>query len=145
MAGLAERIEDAEPGRDHPLRLVGRRDIRSNNSWMHNYRRLVKGKERCTLMVHPADAARLGLVDGGRARVRSRVGMIEAPVAVSDEMMPGVVSLPHGWGHDRPGFRLGIARERPGVSINDLTDDARVDPVSGNASFSGLPVEIAPA
>ncbi len=145
LAGLAGRLEHPGPGRDDQLRLVGRRDIRSNNSWMHNYRRLVKGKERCTLMIHPADAARLGLVDGGRARVRSRVGTIEAPVALSDEMMPGVVSLPHGWGHDRPGIRLGIARERPGVSINDLTDDARVDPVSGNASFSGLPVEIAPA
>ncbi|MCA9675106.1 MAG: molybdopterin oxidoreductase family protein, partial [Myxococcales bacterium] len=124
--------------------LVGRRQLRSNNSWMHNLPPLAKGKERCTLRVHPDDAARLALVDGGQARVTSRVGEVVAPVEISDEMMPGVVSLPHGFGHDADGARLEVARAKPGVSANLVTDDALRD-VSGNAAFNGVPVTVAPA
>ena len=125
--------------------LVGRRHLRSNNSWMHNLDVLVKGKERCTLQVHPADADRLGLVDGGAVKVASRVGQVIAPVEVTDAVMPGVVSLPHGWGHDMPGTRLGVAAKRPGVNSNILTDDQIVDPLSGNAVLNGIPVTLAPA
>jgi anaerobic selenocysteine-containing dehydrogenase len=124
------------------LLLVGRRHLRSNNSWMHNYHRLVKGRDRCTLMIHPADASVRGLSSGQRARVASRVGEIELPVEVTDQIMRGVVSIPHGWGHDRPGTRLEIASRHSGASINDLTEESRVDPLSGNAAFSALPVEV---
>jgi len=125
--------------------LVGRRQVRTNNSWMGNLHALAKGRDRCTLLVHPADARRLGLAHGGRARVRSRVGSLEAPVVVSDEMMPGVVSLPHGFGHDAPGTRLRVAREHAGVSSNLLTDEAQIDALSGNGVLNGIPVEVAPA
>jgi len=126
------------------LVLVGRRHLRSNNSWMHNVRVLVKGKDRCTLQVHPDDADRLGLADGGTARVRSRVGQLDAPVEVTDEVRPGVVSLPHGWGHDRPDTRLAVAREHAGVNVNLLTDGSALDPLSGNAVLNGVPVEVEP-
>jgi len=128
---------------DRPFLLIGRRQLRSNNSWLHNSQRLVKGKPRCTLLVHPADAAHLGLDDGGRAEVRSRVGAAVVPVEVSDEIMPGVVSLPHGWGHDRPGIGLRVAAAHPGASVNDLTDDEHIDQLSGTISFSGVPVAVA--
>jgi anaerobic selenocysteine-containing dehydrogenase len=127
-----------------PLVLVGRRQLRSNNSWMHNVRSLMKGPERCTLLVHPADASRLGLVDGGAARVTSRVGSIDAPVAVSDEIMPGVVSLPHGWGHALEGAKLRIAAEKPGVPSNFLADPTAIDALSGNAVLNGIPVTVTP-
>ena len=127
------------------LVLIGRRHLRSNNSWMHNLRSLAKGRDRCTLLVSPGDAARLGLADGGRARVRSRVGELVAPVSVSDEMMPGVVSLPHGFGHGAPGARLAVASEFAGVNVNLLNDEARIDVLSGNAVLNGTPVEVAPA
>jgi anaerobic selenocysteine-containing dehydrogenase len=127
------------------LVLVGRRTIRSNNSWMHNVHALAKGPDRCTLLVHPDDAARLGLRHGARARVRSRVGEVSVPVAVSDEMMPGVVSLPHGHGHDAPGARLAVAVRQPGVCSNLLTDEEGIDALSGNAVLNGIPVEVAPA
>jgi anaerobic selenocysteine-containing dehydrogenase len=126
------------------LRLLGRRQLRSNNSWMHNAPRLMGGRERCTLLVHPLDAARLGLVAGGQARITSRVGSIAAPVEVSDEVMPGVVSLPHGWGHDRRGIRLAVAEKTPGVSLNDVTDDSLFDPLSGVTHLNGVPVQITP-
>jgi anaerobic selenocysteine-containing dehydrogenase len=108
---------------------------------MHNSRRLVKGPVACTLIVHPDDAAARGLAAGDVALVRSRVGEVRVPVAPSDEVPPGVVCLPHGWGHDREGAALGVAREHAGVSLNDLTDEARVD-VSGTAAFSGTPVQV---
>jgi anaerobic selenocysteine-containing dehydrogenase len=127
---------------DRPFLLVGRRQLRSNNSWLHNSERLVKGKPRCTLLVHPSDAARLGLLDGTRARVRSRVGTALVPVEVSDDIMPGVVSLPHGWGHDRPGIGLRVAAAHPGASLNDLTDEEHLDQLSGTSSFSGVPVAV---
>jgi anaerobic selenocysteine-containing dehydrogenase len=127
------------------LVLVGRRQLRSNNSWMHNLPALVKGKDSCTLHIHPDDAARLGLDDGGMARVRSAAGEVEAPVEVTDAIMPGVVSIPHGWGHDAPGVRMRVASEHAGVNSNVLADETRIDPPSGNAVLNGIPVEVAPA
>ncbi len=127
------------------LVLVSRRHLRSNNSWMHNVPVLVSGRERCTLLVHPRDAERAGVRHGERARVTSTAGSIEAPVEVSDEMMPGVVSLPHGWGHDREGVRLGVARAHAGVNNNLLAPANLVDERSGNAVLNGIPVSIAPA
>jgi anaerobic selenocysteine-containing dehydrogenase len=127
------------------LVLVSRRQLRSNNSWMHNVPVLVSGRERCTLLIHPEDAARTGVVDGARARITSTAASIEAPVEVSDEMMPGVVCLPHGWGHDRDGVRLAVARRRPGVNNNRLAPAELVDTVSGNAVLNGIPVTVLPA
>ena len=135
----------AAPGADAPLALIGRRHLRSNNSWMHNSQRLVKGKPRCTLLVHPDDAAARGLAAGGDAIVRSRAGAIRVPVEISDEVMPGVVSLPHGWGHHRDGVRLGVARAVPGASANDVTDDAFVDALTGNGALNGVVVHVAAA
>ncbi|MCU0260788.1 MAG: molybdopterin oxidoreductase family protein, partial [Ilumatobacteraceae bacterium] len=126
------------------LVLVGRRHLRSNNSWMHNIEVLVKGRPRCTLQVHPLDADRLGVVDGASARVTSRVGSVVAPVEVTDAIRPGVVSLPHGWGHDLPGTRLRVAAERAGVNSNVLADHAAMDPLSGTAVLNGIPVTVAP-
>ena len=133
------------PPEDGTMVLIGRRHVRSNNSWMHNVDVLVKGKDRCTLQVHPDDASRLGLSDGGDARVTSRVGSLSAPVEVTDIVRPGVVSLPHGWGHDLPGVELAVAGKRPGVNVNLLTDGAELDPLSGNAVLNGVPVEVVPA
>jgi anaerobic selenocysteine-containing dehydrogenase len=124
--------------------LVGRRHLRSNNSWMHNLTPLVRGKDRCTAHVHPDDAARLGLADGAPARVSSRAGTIEVPVEVTDAVMPGVVSIPHGWGHDVDGIRLAVASEHAGSNSNVLADEELVDPLSGNAVLNGIPVELAP-
>ncbi|MGH2953753.1 MAG: molybdopterin-dependent oxidoreductase [Solirubrobacterales bacterium] len=124
--------------------LIGRRQLRSNNSWMHNLPPLVKGKDRCTLLVNPADAERLGLADGSAARVSSAAGELTAPVEVTDEIMPGVVSIPHGWGHDVPGMRMQVATEHAGVNSN-LLSPPEVDQPSGNAVLNGIPVEIAPA
>lgn len=124
------------------LLLIGRRQLRDNNSWMHNSRRLVKGPARCTLLVHPADAASHHLADGDFARLGSDVGTIVVPVEVTDAMLPGVVSLPHGWGHDRDGARQNVARERAGASINDVTSDHHLDTLSGNAGFNGLAVTL---
>ncbi|MDN5517276.1 MAG: molybdopterin oxidoreductase family protein, partial [Pseudomonas sp.] len=115
------------------------------NSWMHNYHRLVKGKPRHQLLMNPADLASRGLADGQRVSVRSRVGSIEVEVAASDEVMAGVVSLPHGWGHARPGVQMDIARAQPGASANDLTDERRLDALSGNAVLNGVPVEVVAA
>jgi anaerobic selenocysteine-containing dehydrogenase len=112
---------------------------------MHNVQALAKGPERCTLLVHPDDAARLGLRDGARARVRSRVAELEVPVVVSEEVMPGVVSLPHGFGHGAPGARLQVAARHAGVNSNLLSDELGVDPLSGNAVLNGIPVEVAAA
>jgi anaerobic selenocysteine-containing dehydrogenase len=125
------------------LVLIGRRDLRSNNSWMHNLEVLVKGKPRCTMHVHPADAARLGLRDGGFAKVTSRVHQVEVPVEVTDAIMPGVVSIPHGWGHDADGARMTVAERYAGVNANLLTDDRLYDAISGNAAVNGVPVTVA--
>ncbi len=137
---LRAALTDAQ--RDGALVLIGRRHVRSNNSWMHNVEALAKGKERCTLLVSPDDAARLGLVDGGQARVRSRVGEVTAPVTVSEEMMPGVVSLPHGFGHGGEGVSLRVASRHAGVNSNALTDESLLDALSGNAVLNGIPVQV---
>jgi anaerobic selenocysteine-containing dehydrogenase len=123
--------------------LIGRRDLRSNNSWMHNLTVLVKGKPRCTAQLHPTDAAQIGLADGEVARVTSRAGTIDVPVEVTDAIMPGVVSIPHGWGHDRPGTALRVAAEHAGANSNLLADEEVLDPLSGNAVLNGIPVTIA--
>jgi len=128
-----------------PLVLVGRRHLRSNNSWMHNVASLVRGRPRCTLQVHPDDAEACGVHDGGTARVASRVGEVLARVEVTDSVSRGVVSLPHGWGHDIDGVRLGVARDFAGVNSNLLTDEEQMDPLSGNAVLNGIPVSVVPA
>jgi len=124
------------------LQLIGRRDPRTNNSWLHNSRRMVKGKKRCLALVHPLDAASRSIRHGDMAVVRSRVGAIRIPVSVSDEMMPGVISIPHGWGHQVDGIKLGIARKHAGVNTNILTDDYFLDSVSGNTALNGVPVSL---
>ena len=112
---------------------------------MHNLQVLVKGKPRCTLQIHPDDAGRLGVIDGAPATVRSRVGEVTAPAEVTDSVMPGVVSLPHGWGHDLPGVRLDVARAHAGVNSNILTDPTVIDPLSGTCALNAIPVEVTPA
>jgi anaerobic selenocysteine-containing dehydrogenase len=133
-------------GADGPrLVLVGRRHLRSNNSWMHNLTILMKGKPRCTLLVHPDDAHRLGLTDGKPAEISAAgngSGWLTVPVEVTDAVRPGVVSLPHGWGHDRPGVRLSVASVTPGVNVNLLAAGTLFDPLSGTAVLNGLPVEV---
>ncbi|MEM7411280.1 MAG: molybdopterin-dependent oxidoreductase [Myxococcota bacterium] len=138
---LRERLDRTESD----LVLVSRRHVRSNNSWMHNVAPLMTGKDRCTLLVHPDDAKRRGLVDGAQAQITSKAGSLVAPVEVSDEMRPGVVCLPHGWGHDKPGAKLGVAAEHAGVCNNVLAPGDLVDTLSGNAIVNGIPVELAPA
>lgn len=128
-----------------PLTLVSRRHLRSNNSWMHNVPVLMTGRERCTLLIHPDDARAAGVAHGAMARVTSAAGAVEVRVEVSDEMMPGVVSLPHGWGHDRPGVRLTVASAHPGVNSNLLAPGALFDPVSNNAVVNGFAVSVSPA
>jgi anaerobic selenocysteine-containing dehydrogenase len=134
----AARDRGAGPG----FVLVGRRDLRSNNSWMHNIEVLVKGRPRCTLQIHPLDAAEVGVAAGDTARVASRVGTVDAPVEITDGIVRGVVSLPHGWGHDVDGVALEVARKRPGVNANVLADELEIDPLSGNAVLNGIPVTV---
>ncbi len=126
------------------LVIVGRRQLHGNNSWMHNLPVLAKGAARCIALVNPVDAARLGLEDGGRARIEHHGRSIEVEVEISDEMMPGVVSLPHGWGHDQPGTEMEVAAANPGANLNALMDENRRDPLSGNAVLSGMEVEMTP-
>jgi anaerobic selenocysteine-containing dehydrogenase len=143
---FAADLSRLEASRDEPppeLALIGRRELRTNNSWLHNSPRMVKGPNRCTLMMHPDDAAARGLRDGAPVVVRSRVGEVTAPLQITDAIRPGVVSLPHGYGHDREDVSLSVARtQAPGVSVNDLTDDAVIDDLSGNAVLNGVPVEV---
>ncbi|HEY3261310.1 MAG TPA: molybdopterin oxidoreductase family protein [Pseudonocardiaceae bacterium] len=122
--------------------LIGRRQLRSNNSWMHNLQPLVKGRDRCTMLVHPRDAERLGLADGGQAVVSSTAGSVRVPVEVTDDIMTGVVSIPHGWGHSAKGARMAVAAEHPGVNTNVLADGNQLDPLSGNAVLNGIPVQV---
>jgi anaerobic selenocysteine-containing dehydrogenase len=140
---LWSRVEDSDEmldGRD--LVLVGRRHLRSNNSWMHNLEVLVKGKPRCTLQMHPLDAATRGISDGQHVSVASRVGRVSAPVELTDEIRPGVVSLPHGWGHGVAGTQMRVAGEYAGVNSNILTDEAAMDPLSGTSVLNGIPVSV---
>ncbi len=136
-----------EADRETPggLVLIGRRQLRDNNSWMHNSDRLMKGRPRCTLLVHPTDAASRHLANGDLARVGSEVGTIVVAVEITDAMLPGVISLPHGWGHDRDETRLGVAREHAGASINDVTSHLHLDTLSGTAAFNGAAVTLRPA
>jgi anaerobic selenocysteine-containing dehydrogenase len=145
LADLERLSASAGEMAERGIVLVGRRHLRSNNSWMHNVEVLVRGTPRCTLQVHPDDANSLGLVDGGAARVTSRVGTVQAPVEITESIRPGVVSLPHGWGHDLPGTRLRVAAEHAGVNSNTLSDDAALDPLSGTSVLNGIPVTVAPA
>lgn len=126
------------------LVLVSRRHLRSNNSWLHNVAALMKGRDRCTLLMHPADAASHGVTDGDLVRVVSSAGRIEVPVEVTEAIKPGVVSMPHGWGHDRPGTRLSVANGSPGVNTNILSPPTFLDEPSGNGALNGIPVAIAP-
>ena len=144
IADLARFAALQAPTTDELL-MIGRRHVRSNNSWMHNYHRLVKGKPRHQLLMHPEDLASRGLTDGQRVRVSSRVGVIEVEVLASLDMMKGVVSLPHGWGHARPGVQMSIASGQPGSSANDLTDECQLDELSGNAALNGVPVTVVAA
>jgi anaerobic selenocysteine-containing dehydrogenase len=130
---------------ERPFLLVGRRHLKSNNSWMHNVPVLMKGKPRCTMQLHPDDAARLGLADGDPAVVRSRVGEVTVPVELTDGIVPGVVSIPHGWGHDVEGVQLRVAAEHAGVNSNVLADEEAYDAISGNAVLNGIPVSVASA
>jgi len=140
---LREWMQQA-PGRRDTLALIGRREVRSNNSWMHNAARLMKGADRCTLMMHPDDASARGLSGGQAVIVTSRAGEIRVPLEITDTVRPGVVSLPHGFGHDREGVRLTVASAHAGKSFNDVADDLRLDALCGTAAFSGTPVEVTP-
>jgi anaerobic selenocysteine-containing dehydrogenase len=139
LRGQAAASSSLPPSTFH---LIGRRHLRSNNSWMHNSHRLIKGKRRDQLMMHPDDLAAVGLCDGQMVEVRARAGSVRIPVQATDTIMRGVVSLPHGFGHNRSGTRLGLAEENAGVSYNDLTDVSAVDAVSGNAAMNGIAVEV---
>ncbi|MFI1151882.1 molybdopterin-dependent oxidoreductase [Streptomyces sp. NPDC020817] len=138
------RLRAALADRPAALVLVGRRHLRSNNSWLHNVPALTGGSNRCTLQVNPEDAGRLGLTEGGLARITADGGSLEVPVEVTDTVRTGVVSLPHGWGHDRDGARLSVASAAPGVNVNQLLDGSRLDPLSGTAVLNGFPVELTP-
>jgi len=142
---VKERLLSVAPQTNGHLSLIGRRQLRSNNSWMHNSERLVKGnpaKPPCTILMNPADAAERDLTAGQKVLVRSRVGEIVLPIEITKEMMPGVVSIPHGWGHDREGNQLSVAQQHAGVSINDLTDNQAIDALCGTAAFNGTPVVV---
>ncbi|MFB6711269.1 MULTISPECIES: molybdopterin-dependent oxidoreductase [unclassified Streptomyces] len=147
IAADLPRLRRALADRHGPdaLLLVGRRHLRSNNSWMHNIAELSGGSNVCTLQMHSADAARLGLADGAPATVASDGGAVTVPVEIDDGVRTGVVSLPHGWGHDRPGTRLSLAAAHPGVNVNQLLDGSRLDPLSGTAVLNGIPVTVTPA
>jgi anaerobic selenocysteine-containing dehydrogenase len=133
------KAADERPG---PFHLIGRRQLRGNNSWLHNVPRLTKGADACTIFIHPKDALNLGLSQGQKVEVQSTIGTIVLPCDISDEMMEGAVSIPHGFGHDRPGIRLSVASEKPGVSANDITDETLVDSFSGCSDLNGVSVTL---
>ncbi|PVD00644.1 molybdopterin-binding oxidoreductase [Streptomyces sp. CS090A] len=145
IAADLPRLRRALDDRPAPLVLVGRRHLRSNNSWMHNVVSLSGGSNVCTLQVHPDDAARLGLVDGATVRIESAGGGIEAPAEITDTVRSGVVSLPHGWGHSRPGTRMAVAAAHPGANVNQLLDGTLLDPLSGTAVLNAIPVTVTPS
>jgi anaerobic selenocysteine-containing dehydrogenase len=141
-----DRLRDfARTASRRGLVLIGRRHLKSNNSWMHNVRVLTKGSMSCSLLIHPDDAADLGLTNGASATVTSRVGTVTVPIEITDGIRPGVVSLPHGWGHSEPGTAMRVAAEKPGVNSNVLTDDRALDPLSGTSVLNGIPVSVVPA
>ena len=142
LEDLERLLAPEETPQDDELLLIGRRHIRSNNSWMHNYHRLVKGKPRWQLLMHPDDLAARGLAENDDVQIQSRVGSVQTKVLASDEIMPGVVSLPHGWGHQSKGIKMSIASQQQGVNCNLLTDDKFFDKISGNAALNGVPVKV---
>ena len=145
VARVKAKFDNASVASNGNLLLVGRRQLRSNNSWMHNSQRMVKGqtaKPRCTVLMHPTDATQRHLRPGQTVSVRSRVGSVVVPIEISEEMMPGVVSIPHGWGHDRPGIQIEVAQQHSGESINDVTDDLTIDALCGTAAFNGTWVTV---
>ena len=144
LADIERFVRDTDVAGDH-YRLIGRRHVRDNNSWMHNHHRLMKGKPRCQLLMHPDDVAKEGWESGMLVTIASRVGAIDAELAASDEMMPGVVSLPHGYGHGLAGTRGEVASRHAGVSCNDITDEQFVDELSGNAAVNGVSVRLSAA
>ena len=144
LADIGRFARDSDVAGDH-YRLIGRRHVRDNNSWMHNHHRLMKGKPRCQLLMHPDDVAKEGWKSGMLVTIQSRVGAIDAELAASDEMMPGVVSLPHGYGHGLAGTRGEVASRHAGVSCNDITDEQFVDQLSGNAAVNGVSVRLSAA
>jgi Anaerobic dehydrogenases, typically selenocysteine-containing len=140
----AEKIlqsPETQPGEDEFL-LIGRRQSRSINTWGHNVNILAKGKFRCTLQINPADANKLGIAEGDDVRLNSSTGEIVAQAEITDDLMPGVVSLPHGWGHSKEGIRMHRAQQKPGVNINILMDENRLDAFTGNAVFNAIPVQL---
>ncbi|GAA2257565.1 molybdopterin oxidoreductase family protein [Actinomadura luteofluorescens] len=143
-AADVDRLRSAlrDPGTSGGMVLIGRRHLRSNNSWLHNVPELVRGSNTCTLQLNPADADRLGIAAGDTVRVTSRAGALEAVAEPTDTIMAGVVSLPHGWGHDRPGTRTRVASGHAGVNVNAVTDEQEIDPLSGNAVLNGVPVTL---
>ena len=144
LTDIERFVKDTDVAGDH-YRLIGRRHVRDNNSWMHNHHRLMKGKPRCQLLMHPDDVAKEGWQSGMVVTIESRVGAIDAELAASDEMMPGVVSLPHGYGHGLAGTRGEVASRHAGVSCNDITDEQFVDQLSGNAAVNGVSVRLSAA
>ena len=135
-------LADAPVAESDRLLMIGRRHVRSNNSWMHNSRRLVKGKSRCDVMIHPEDAARFGISEGELVCVKGDAGAIELPAKLSEDIMPGVISVPHGWGHAREGVKLSVASAHAGESVNDVIDDRLFDPFTGMAILNGVPVQV---
>lgn len=125
--------------------LIGRRNLRTSNSFMHNLPALVKGRNRCTLLISPEDAVRMGIATGASVRITSRVGSVVAQAEVTDDLMPGVVSLPHGWGHDVEDTQMSVAKAHAGVNTNLLTDNQAYDVASGTAVLFGTPVTVEPA
>lgn len=142
IEGLQQLLNAQQSFNPHELVLISRRQLRSNNSWMHNVHRLVKGGDRCTLQMHPDDAAKRNVSHQQQVMIHSRVGKVAVKLEVTTDMMPGVVCLPHGWGHHRDGIQLDVAQQHAGVSINDLTDELLIDELSGNAALSGLSVQV---
>ncbi|MFD9786793.1 molybdopterin oxidoreductase family protein [[Kitasatospora] papulosa] len=145
IAADLPRLRASLGARPAGLVLVGRRHLRSNNSWMHNVPALRGGSNVCTLQIHPDDAARIGLADGDTARITAAGGEVEAFAEITDSVRTGVVSLPHGWGHSRPGTRMSVAGDDPGVNVNQLLDGALLDPLSGTAVLNAVPVAVTPS
>lgn len=141
---LKKQLENwnKETATDYPFYLIGRRQLRNNNSWMHNSEVLIKGKNRCTLMINEKDALSLKLENEQLVNVISKVGKVKIPIEITNEILQGVVSIPHGFGHDRMGTKIQLAQQNAGVSINDLTNDNKVDQLTGNANFSGTKVKV---
>jgi anaerobic selenocysteine-containing dehydrogenase len=139
LTRLENSIDTHDPAQ---MLLVGRRELKSNNSWMHNIAVLTKGSLACTAQLNPDDAHRLGVATGDQVRITSRVGHIEIPAEVTDIVSRGVVSVPHGWGHDMVGTRMDVARRKAGVNSNILSDDKAMDPLSGNSVLSAIPVSV---